>query len=173
MISDIANEFRRYRMVADKAVSQVPDDELNRVVAPDGNSVAMLIRHLSGNLVSRFTDFLETDGEKPWRDRDSEFEERPYTRAEVEERWETGWRVLDAQLAALTESDISRTVRIRGQALTVQEALLRSMAHVAYHVGQIVLIARMLSQDRWRWITIPKGESTAYNSNPTMERRPS
>jgi uncharacterized damage-inducible protein DinB len=172
MLSDFTDEFRRYRKTGELALAQVPDAALDVVPAPDANSVAMLVRHMSGNLASRFTDFLTTDGEKPWRGRDAEFEERPYTRADMESLWRDGWAVLEATLAGLTDDDLARTVTIRGQPLTVHSALARSLAHMAYHVGQLVLLARMHSAEPWRWISIPKGASDAYNARPDMEKAP-
>ena len=172
MIEPFATEFRRYRATAEEALAQVPDEALNRVPLPDGNSLAMLVRHLSGNLTSRFTDFLTSDGEKPWRNREGEFEERSYTREEVEKRWQEGWSVLAQVLEQLSKEDLDRTVRIRGQELTVHAALARSLAHLSYHVGQMVLLARMEQAHHWEWISIPKGESERYNQNPTKERNP-
>lgn len=163
-------EFQRYKATAEKALAQVSDAVLNHVPVPDGNSLAMLVRHLSGNFRSRFTDFLTTDGEKPWRNRDEEFAERTYTRAEVEQLWQEGWAVLEQTLESLTEADLSRTVHIRGQALRVDAALARSLAHLAYHVGQMVLLARMAQGEDWQWISIAKGQSAQYNQNPTKER---
>jgi len=170
MLEPYATEFRRYRSIAEKALAQVSDEGLNRVPHPDGNSLAMLVHHLSGNLKSRFTDFLTSDGEKPWRDREGEFAERSFDRAEVERMWTDGWAVLEGALAELTEPDRGRTVRIRGNELTVDAALARSLAHVAYHVGQMVLLARVEQGSGWSWISIPKGGSGEYNRNPTKER---
>jgi uncharacterized damage-inducible protein DinB len=172
LIATFEDEFRRYRLLAEKAMVQLSDDALNRVVAPDGNSIAMLVRHISGNFLSRFTDFLTSDGEKPWRDRDGEFGTRVYGRAEMEEMWQRGWSVLERELAALTDADVEREVSIRGQPLRVHEALARSVSHAAYHVGQIVLLARMLADDEWKWLTIPKGKSVEYNRAPTLEKGP-
>jgi uncharacterized damage-inducible protein DinB len=172
VLSDFVDEYRRYRATGERALAQVPDAALDLVPAPDANSVAMLVRHMSGNLASRFTDFLTTDGEKPWRERDAEFETRPYTRAEVDTLWREGWAVLEATLAGLTDADLGATVTIRGQPLTVHSALSRSLAHVAYHVGQLVLLARMHAGEPWRWISIPKGGSDAYNARPDMEKAP-
>ena len=149
-------EFSRYKIIGEKAIAQVSDDALNRIGAPDGNSIAMLVRHLSGNFYSRFTDFLTSDGEKPWRERDREFLERPYSRAEVEAMWTGGWRTLFDAVGTLTDDDLNRTVTIRGQQLTVLEALVRALAHGSYHVGQIVILARMLAHGQWEWISIPK-----------------
>ena len=156
LIEHFAVEFRRYRDLADKAMAQVPDDALNRVPGPDANSIAMIVRHISGNLRSRFTDFLTTDGEKPWRDRDSEFVERPYTRDELREMWNASWTIVDAQLGALTDAHLQQIVTIRGVKASVQEALCRATAHIAYHAGQIVLLCRMYGSGDWTSLSIPK-----------------
>ena len=172
MLSDFVDEYRRYRATGERALAQVPDAALDLVPAPDANSVAMIVRHMSGNLTSRFTDFLSSDGEKPWRERDHEFDDRPYARAEMDALWRDGWGVLEATLAGLTDADMVSTVTIRGQPLTVHAALSRSLAHVAYHVGQLVLLARMHAGEPWRWISIPKHGSDAYNARPDMEKAP-
>ena len=172
-MQDFLDEYLRYRITAEKAMDQVPDDALNRIVAPDGNSIAMIVRHISGNMTSRFTDFLTADGEKPWRNRDSEFENREYERKEIYDLWERGWAVLEKELGSVTDGDMGKTVRIRGRAWTVHEALARSLAHLSYHVGEIVLLARMCSEAEWKWISIPKGMSKQHNQNPTLEKKPS
>lgn len=171
-VKDFADECTRYRAIGEKAMAQVSDEGLNRVLAPDGNSIAVIVRHIGGNLVSRFTDFLSSDGEKPSRDRDAEFADGVLTRDQVDAAWKTGWRVLESALANLTDDDLRRTVTIRGTGLTVHEALCRSVTHVASHVGQIVLLARIVASDDWKWISIPKGQSKTYNQNPTMEKAP-
>jgi hypothetical protein len=170
MISDFLDEYRRYRAIGEKALAQVSDDALNRVPAADGNSIAMIVRHMGGNLASRFTGFLTDDGEKPWRERDAEFETRAYTRAEVDSWWARGWDTLEREVGALTDARLGHTVHIRRQPLTVHAALSRSLAHVAYHVGQIVLLARMAADAEWKWISIPKGGSDAYNADPKLEK---
>ena len=170
MIEDFTDEYRRYRVLGERALAQIPNGRLNDISAPDGNSPAMLVRHLSGNLASRFTDFLSSDGEKPWRDREEEFAERPYTRAEMDGLWAGGWQALEVTLAALTDADLARTVRIRGEPWSVHAALARSLAHVAYHVGQLVLLARQSAAADWQWLSIPKGTSAAYNAAPYLER---
>jgi len=172
MLNDFVDEYARYRNIGERALAQLPDSALDVVSAPDGNSVAMLVRHMSGNLASRFTDFLTTDGEKPWRLRDAEFAARTYTRAEVDALWRDGWAVLEGTLKTLTDADLAATVHIRAQPLTVHAALARSLAHMAYHVGQLVLLARMHAAEPWRWISIPKGASDAYNARPDMEKTP-
>jgi len=172
MIEDFRSEFERYRLLAEKALAQMPDSALNTVTAPDGNSAAMIVRHMSGNLVSRFTNFLTEDGEKPYRDRDREFDDRAYTRAELDEMWKKGWAVLQDNVAQLRDEDLSRTVSIRQVPLTVHAALTRAIAHQAYHVGQIVLLARMTASNEWQSLSIPRGKSQQYNAAPDREKRP-
>lgn len=132
----------------------------------------MIVRHINGNLRSRFTDFLTSDGEKPWRNRDGEFETRTYTPSEIDQLWKEGWDLLESELNALSNEDLSREIALRGIPITVHEALARALAHMSYHVGQIVLLARILTDSEWEWISIPKGESESYNANPTKEKRP-
>ncbi|MEN3330860.1 MAG: hypothetical protein V7641_225 [Blastocatellia bacterium] len=172
MIKDFLYEYHRYRSIGLKAIAQVSDEALNQVLGSDNNSIAMIARHISGNLRSRFTDFLTSDGEKPWRDRDSEFADQTYDRQAVEQMWADGFQVVEDQLAAMTDADLERQVTIRKHALSVNEALCRSVAHTAYHVGQIVLLARILNAGNWQWISVPKGKSQEYNLNPTMEKKP-
>jgi hypothetical protein len=171
VIDDFRSEYARYRDLAEKALAQMPDTALNHVPSPEGNSAAMVVRHLSGNLVSRFTDFLTEDGEKPDRDREAEFEERPYERGELEAMWRRGFAVLDDALASLGDADLGRTVTIRGQPLSVHAALTRSLSHAAYHVGQIVLLARMTAAGPWQSLSIPRGGSAAYNASLAADRR--
>jgi uncharacterized damage-inducible protein DinB len=173
LIQDLLGEYRRYQLLAERAMAQMSDDALNVVPAPDCNSVAMIVAHMSGNLRARFTDFLTTDGEKPWRQRDDEFADRTCTREEVQAFWRAGWVVLEREVTALTDADLARVVTIRQQPLTVHAALCRSIAHVAYHVGQIVLLARITAQQPWESLSIPKGQSAEYNKQPTREKAPS
>lgn len=169
----IRNEYRRYRSLAEKAFSRLDDAQRNRVIIEDTNSIAMLIRHLGGNLQSRFRNFLTEDGEKPWRNRDAEFEERSYSFAESQQIWSDGWTVLEDTLDSLTLDDLDRTVTIRGVGLSVHEALARSATHVAYHTGQIVLLARLLTEPgQWQSLSIPRGGSADYNAEPTREKQP-
>ena len=166
LIADFRSEYARYRQIAEKAMRQMPDTLLNRVPAADANSAAMIVRHMSGNFVSRFTNFLTEDGEKPNRDRDAEFAERTYARDEVEELWSKGFAVLESALAPLGDADLQRTVTIRNQPMTVHAALARSLAHLSYHVGQIVLLARIYASGPWESLSIPKGQSKSYNAAP-------
>ena len=169
LIADFRTEYGRYRQIAEQAMKQMPDVLLNRVPAPDANSAAMIVRHMSGNFVSRFTNFLTEDGEKPNRDRDAEFEERTYSREEMEELWAKGFAVLEDALAPLGDADLARTVTIRNQPMTVHAALARSLAHLSYHVGQIVLLARIYASGPWESLSIPKGQSNEYNAAPERE----
>lgn len=127
------------------------------------NSIAIIVWHISGNLTSRFTDFLTTDGEKPWRHRDEEFDRREVSRAELNDKWARGWAVAFATIGELTDADLSRVVHLRAQPIALAEALHRALAHVSYHVGQIVLLARASRGGNWRYLSIPPGQSEAFN----------
>ncbi len=171
LVASIEAEYRRYKTLGESAVKQLADPQLVDATGPS-NSIATIIWHLAGNLKSRFTDFLTSDGEKPWRDRDSEFLARHVTRAELMAQWDDGWRVLFAALTPLTDVDLERTVTIRGQPHTVAEALHRSLAHASYHVGQIVYVAKALRGADWQYLSIPPGQSAQYNQSPTRDRAP-
>lgn len=157
VLPSIESEYRRYKALGGRAMDQVSDEELVTTPSPEVNSIAMIVWHLSGNLVSRFTDFLSSDGEKPWRDRESEFTTRNVTRAAVMARWDQGWSVLFATLATLDDRDLDHRVTIRGDQLSVLEALHRSLAHASYHVGQIVHLAKSYRGAAWQSLSIPKG----------------
>lgn len=157
ILSSIEGEYRRYKGLAERSLGQVTDDELVAVPSAEGNSLAMLVWHLSGNLKSRFTEFLTSDGEKPWRDRESEFVLREVTRDAVTARWDEGWSILFRTLADLDDDALDRRVTIRGQEMSVLEALHRSLAHASYHVGQMVLLAKSFRGASWRSLSIPKG----------------
>jgi hypothetical protein len=172
-VKDFVDEYVRYQQLGEKAVAQASDDGLNRVVAPDGNSIAVLVRHVSGNLVSRFTDFLTSDGEKPSRDRDGEFAGGAFARAEIDAAWKRGFGVVFGELAKMSDADLARAVSIRGVSLTAHEALCRSVAHTAMHTGQIILLARIVAPGDWQTLSIPRGQSKQYNANPTKEKAPS
>ena len=165
----IETEFGRYRALGEAAFSQLDAADLGRG-DESASSIATLVWHVSGNLESRFTDFLTSDGEKEWRDRDSEFLAREVSLPEVTRKWERGWGTLFQTLSSLSDSDLEATVTIRGVPLTVGEALLRALAHVSYHVGQIVYVAKGLRGTSWRYLSIPPGGSAAYNANPTLEK---
>jgi hypothetical protein len=171
-ISSIESEYRRYKALAEGAVRQLTDTELFQTPGEADNSVAVICRHVAGNLRSRFTDFLTSDGEKIWRDRESEFASAQPRRREIVDLWDTAWRVLATTLADLTDADLGRTVTIRKQPLSVLEALHRSLAHASYHVGQIVFLAKHMRGTGWQYLSIPPGGSSEYNANPTLERGP-
>jgi len=175
MLDAVRTEYHRYRRLVEQALEQVADHDLDHRPRPDLNSIAILLGHLSGNLRSRFTDFLTTDGEKPWRQRDAEFEDASKGRAALLADWHEAWQVVDRAIDAVASAGadgLARTVTIRNQPLTVSDALLRSVAHVAYHTGQIVQLARTFAGDRWRSLSIPRGGSAAYSANPTKEKSP-
>lgn len=169
ILSSLDAEYRRYKALAEAAIAQVSDDELARTGPGDSNSIEMLVRHLAGNLRSRFTDFRTSDGEKAWRDRDAEFEPGGLDREALLQEWEDAWRVLFDALAALQEGDLSGSVTVRRQPLRIDEALHRSLAHAAYHVGQIVYLAKAMRAGTWRTLSIPRGASRAYNEAPGNE----
>lgn len=162
-LEDSLAVFRQYKKLAEGAMAQVADDELNAALDPEMNSIGQIVKHLAGNMRSRWTDFLTSDGEKPDRNRDSEFVEPPATREAVMKLWEEGWgRVFDA-LEPLTEADLSRTVTIRGERHSVMQAINRQIAHYACHCGQIVFLAKHLQHEQWRSLTIPRNRSTDFN----------
>jgi hypothetical protein len=163
LIDGAVTAFRSNKSWADKAAAQVADDKLHLALDPNTNCIAVIMKHVAGNLLSRWTDFLTTDGEKPWRNRDDEFVDTFSTRAELIAYWESGWQRLFDSLASLSPDDLSRTVTIRGEPHSVPLAVERSLAHCAYHVGQIILIARILAGDQWTTITIPRGGSAGFN----------
>lgn len=170
LVESIRAEYSRYKALGEGAIAQVADVQLSEAPGSSGNSIATIVWHLTGNFLSRFTDFLTTDGEKPWRHRDEEFTSRTVTRDELMHRWEQGWTVLFGALDQLCDTDLGRTVIIRQEPFLVHEALHRSLAHASYHVGQIVFLAKALSGDGWRYLSIPPGQSGAYNSAPTHEK---
>ena len=171
IISAIESEFRRYKGLAEAALAQLKDDDLGRQ-SGNGNSVASLLQHIGGNLKSRFSDFLTTDGEKPWRDREGEFSDRHLARQELLAIWEEGWREVLSTLRDLNDDHLNVAVSIRGVQLSVIEALTRSLAHTSYHVGQIVYLAREIVGSQWRFLSIPPGGTAAYNAEPTLEKPP-
>ena len=172
MVDAFAAEYRRYKAMGEGALGQMEEGDLSRTLSGQDNSAIAIVWHVSGNLASRFSDFLRSDGEKPWRDREAEFDKRVVTRAELTARWEEGWKVLLDTLATLSDDELGKTVTIRGQPLSVRDALVRSLAHTSSHIGQLVYLAKTLRGARWRWLTIAPGQSAAYNQNPVRERAP-
>jgi hypothetical protein len=172
IVTSIEAEYRRYKLLAESAIRQLSAEQLALAAGPSDNSVATIAWHVGGNLKSRFTDFLGTDGEKPWRNRETEFLPRQVTQAELLAFWEEGWQALFNALESLTDNDLTRTVAIRNQPLSVVEALYRSLGHTSFHVGQIVFVAKALRGAAWQYLTIPPGKSAEYNQNPKYERPP-
>ena len=161
-LSAIRNAFEANKRLADRAVAQAPDDKLHIALDASTNSIAVIMRHVAGNLLSRWTDFLTTDGEKPSRDRDGEFVLTPAdTRGSLTAAWERGWQVLFDTLSGLTDADLGKTVLIRGEPHRVQQAILRGLDHAAYHVGQILYLARLLNPGG-EWLTVPPGASRTH-----------
>src|SRR5262245_16817963 len=169
-LHDIARAFRNYKALGERAMAQVSDENLHALVDPDANSIAIIVKHVGGNLRSRFTDFLTSDGEKPTRNRDDEFEMPVQaSRAEVLEWWDAGWAVTLSAVDALTIYALARTIHTRGEAFLFVEALSRSITHTAYHVGQIVMLAKHLAGPHWATLSIPKGRSKEFGRGKYKE----
>ena len=148
----------------DGVLRQLSGPEMTRIVGHDFNSIAVIVKHMRGNMLSRWTDFLTSDGEKPWRERDAEFvEDGVITREEIVARWEEGWACVMGALRALRPADLEKSVRIRGQELSVARAILRQIEHYGYHVGQMVLIGKMIKGEAWETLTVPRGGTGAFN----------
>lgn len=162
-MSSVINVFETHKRMTERAVEQVPDDKLQISLDENTNSIAVIMKHVAGNLLSRWTDFLTTDGEKSWRNRDDEFVDTFKSRAELMAYWEQGWSCVLEALKSLTAEDLEKTVAIRGEAHTVPLAIERSLGHTCYHVGQIVQVARIQAGDDWKTLTIPRGESEQFN----------
>src|ERR1700723_1011958 len=164
-LDEARRQFRGNKRLAEAAIAQLTDEELFIALDPESNSIAILIKHLAGNMRSRFTDFLTTDGEKPDRNRDQEFEITPATtRAEVMRWWEEGWTRVFAAIEALKPEDIMRTVTIRGEPHTAMQAVNRQIAHYAQHTGQIVFLAKHLRSGEWKTLSVPRGKSKDFNA---------
>ena len=168
IVESIRAEYLRYKALAEAAIAQLDETALSGEGPGGGNSIAVICWHISGNFQSRFTDFLTTDGEKPWRNREEEFQPRRVTRSELLAHWERGWNVLTSALDGLTDEQLHATVTIRRQPLAVHEALLRLLAHLSYHVGQIVYLAKSSRGRDWKYLSIPPGQSDTANRTPTM-----
>lgn len=157
--------FQHYKSMAEKAIAQLDDEQLNWRPNDSSNSIAIIVHHLSGNMLSRFTDFLTSDGEKPWRDRDAEFETGYTSRAEMMEAWDKGWTVVFGAVDSVKPEDLDKIIYIRNEGQTVVEALQRQLAHYASHIGQILYIGKTLKGDEWKSLSIPKGQSKGYNQD--------
>ncbi len=153
-----------YKELGDKTFEQLTDADFYAQVNAESNSIAIIIQHLAGNMLSRFTNFLTEDGEKEWRNRDTEFEEQHLTKEQLLNKWNEGWNCFLLTVMSLTEDDLQKTITIRSESLSVIDALNRQLAHYPYHVGQIVYIGRMRKADQWKSLSIPKGKSDEFNS---------
>jgi hypothetical protein len=163
-IDDCVRQLRKLKGLAEKAIAQIGDEHMFTQPDPEGNSIAVIMKHVAGNMRSRWTDFLTTDGEKPDRDRDSEFvTSSGETRASIVARWEDGWQRTLSTIASLRPEDLQKTVRVRGEAHSVVEAINRQMTHYAMHVGQIILLARHYAGPSWRTLSIPRGQSKTFD----------
>ena len=163
-LSSARKQFEYYKLLGDKTFAQLPDEALFWQYNPKSNSIAVIVQHLWGNMLSRWTDFLTADGEKEWRDRDAEFEHGIQTREELLTKWEAGWACLFTALDSITEANWDTTVYIRNQGHSVTEAVNRQLAHYPYHVGQIVFIGKMALDAHWQSLSIPRGNSQGYNA---------
>jgi uncharacterized damage-inducible protein DinB len=163
-LKDATATFGHYKRLAERAIEQTPDDALALTGAEGSNSIAILMKHLSGNMRSRWRDFLTTDGEKPDRNRDTEFEAPFRTRAEMMAAWDAAWKQVFETLSTLTEADLDRSITIRDEAHSVMQAITRQLTHCSYHVGQIVYLAKQFAGGQWKILTVPRGKSGEYNT---------
>lgn len=162
-LQSVIKQFEYYKLLGEKTFAQLTDEQLFRQDKEENNSIAILVKHLWGNMMSRWTDFLTTDGEKDWRNRDAEFENDLLSREALLEKWNAGWKVFLDTLYSLTEEDLEKIIYIRNQGHTVMEAINRQLAHYPYHIGQIVLIGKWYAEE-WNSLSIPRGKSTDYNA---------
>jgi uncharacterized damage-inducible protein DinB len=163
-LQDSIHLLRYYKKLAEDALAQVTDEQIYELLDENANSIAIVMKHMAGNMKSRWTDFLSDDGEKPWRNRDSEFEQPPATRDDLVRLWEAGWACVFNALQPLTDADLDRTVAIRGEAHSVMQAINRQIAHYSYHCGQIVLLAKHFQHAQWKSLSVPKGKSAEFNA---------
>src|SRR5580692_2443114 len=162
-LEDSLAVLRYYKTLAERAMDQVADEHLFTALDDEANSIAIIVKHMTGNMRSRWTDFLTTDGEKPNRNRDGEFVDPPATRAALMADWENGWARVFAALEPLTDDDLTRTVTIRGEPHSVMQAINRQLAHYPHHVGQIVLLAKHFACDHWQSLSVPRNKSADFN----------
>jgi uncharacterized damage-inducible protein DinB len=155
--------FRGQKELAERAITQLKDEQLHKALDANTNCIAVIMKHMAGNLLSRWTDFLTSDGEKPWRHRDNEFVDDFTSRQQLMDYWQRGWGCLFAALGSLTPEDLTKTVFIRGEPHSVYLAIQRALSHDGYHTGQIILVARVLAKEQWEVLTIPRGKSEEFN----------
>jgi hypothetical protein len=170
-VKDSIALFRQYKRLADRAIEQMTDEQLYTAIDPESNSIAIIMKHIVGNMRSRWTDFLTSDGEKPNRNRDTEFETPPATRAGLLAMWEEGWRLVFAALEPLDDADVTRKVLIRTEPHSVMQAINRQVAHYAMHIGQIVFLAKHLAGANWKTLSIPRGKSAEFMADVSAGRK--
>jgi hypothetical protein len=163
-LKDSVDLLRYYKKLAERAMDQIADEQLFETLDGDANSIAVIVKHIAGNMRSRWTDFLTSDGEKPDRNRDSEFVDPPASRAALLQIWEDGWARVFGALEPLSDADLGRTITIRGEPHSVMQAINRQVAHYPHHIGQIVLLAKHFTRDKWQSLSIPKNKSAEFNS---------
>jgi len=164
-LKDSVSLFQYYKRLGENALAQCPDNGLFATLDEENNSIAIVVKHMAGNMLSRWTDFLNSDGEKPSRNRDAEFEEPPKTRAEVLDLWDAGWKCMFTALEGLNDASMTQTVKIRGEEHSVMQAINRQVAHYSYHVGQIVMLTKHFAGPNWKTLTIPKKKSGEFNAD--------
>jgi len=170
-LTGIEKQFRYYKSLGDKTFEQLTFEEMQKEFAEDSNSISIVVKHMVGNMLSRWTNFLTEDGEKSWRNRDQEFEDTYESKDDILKAWEKGWTCVFEALAPLTFDNLEQIVYIRNQGHTVTEAINRQLAHYAYHVGQIVFLGKLLKGREWKSLSIPKGNSESYNSKKFNEEK--
>jgi len=162
-LESIKKQFEYYKMLGDKTFEQISEEKLFLKLNEESNSISMIVKHLNGNMLSRWTDFLKSDGEKEWRKRDEEFDNNIRTKKELLSKWNEGWECLFNAINGLTENDLEKEIYIRNMGHSVVEAINRQTAHYSYHIGQIVFIGKVIQNENWNSLSIPKGESKKYN----------
>lgn len=170
-LENIRKLFRYYKSLGDKSFAQLSEEQIFQMPEKDSNSIAVIVKHIVGNMLSRWTDFLNSDGEKPWRNRETEFENSFQTKAEVLKYWEKGWACLFNAIDPLTVADMNKIAYIRNEGHSVLEAINRQLAHYSYHVGQIVFLAKSLKGEEWQSLSIPKGGSAAFNQEKFEKKK--
>lgn len=170
-LSSAVKQFEYYKMLGEKAIEQLPDEALFWQYNKESNSIAVIVKHLAGNMLSRFTDFLTADGEKPWRNRDAEFINDFTNREELLDYWNKGWKCVLATLANLHANQLEEIIYIRNDGHTIVEAINRQLAHYPYHIGQIIYIAKMVKNDKWESLSIPRNKSNDYNNRKFAQER--
>jgi len=170
-LNSVRKQFEYYKLLGNKTFEQLSDEQMLFQYNDDSNSIALIVKHLHGNMLSRWTDFLTSDGEKDWRDRDSEFEAPPQNKEQIIQLWNEGWACLFNAINPLTGDDLSKTIYIRNQGHSVMEAINRQLAHYPYHVGQIVFIGKMMTDGKWKTLSIARNQSKAFNSEKFAQPR--